>query len=107
MRLRILALVASPGLTLALSSMPMTAQDISLQNGFLAQHSSAAPAAPLRVGETVDMDSIDLVQRPGRYGLGTPPTGSVFALAGNQLMRIDPDSGKIQSILRDVVRPTD
>ncbi|MDB6177525.1 hypothetical protein PAF17_08365 [Paracoccus sp. Z330] len=105
MRLQDLAVAASPGLMLILTTLPIAAQTDAGRNSLL-----AAPAAQdqvtsgetLRVGDHVDIGSIHLVRHPGRYGLGLPPSGSVFAVANDFLLRIDPDTGQILSILRDV-----
>lgn len=54
----------------------------------------------IRVGDVVDPGSVHLVTRPGAYGLSTPPAGDRYAIVDGRLVRMDPATGRILSILR-------
>lgn len=108
MRLHNLAVAASPGLVLALTAFSPLAQ--TPQHNHLlgntpakSESRSDAPEA-LRVGDILNADRITMIERPGLYGLGLAPEGSAFALSSGKLLRIDPETGQILSILRDVGR---
>jgi hypothetical protein len=59
-----------------------------------------AETARPRVGDVVPRKQIKVIQSPGRYGLGSEPKGSKYAIVGGTLVRIDAKTGKILSILR-------
>ena len=59
-----------------------------------------AKKSGLRVGDVIDLGSAHIVTRPGAYGLSTPPAGDRYAIVDGRLVRVDPDSGKVLSILR-------
>lgn len=52
------------------------------------------------VGDTLPAAEVHIITSPGRYGLGPEPEGGKYAVAKGKLIRIDPESYKIQSILR-------
>lgn len=71
------------------------------------QHSFAALAANAQdeaagfdVGDTLPSDQIHIVTKPGLYGLGPEPPDSKYAVAHGKLIRIDPKTGQVLSILR-------
>lgn len=61
-------------------------------------------ASVLQVGG-VAADPMHMVERPGLYGLAMPPDGSRYAIVGNNLVRIDVRTGRIQAVIRAGVRP--
>lgn len=70
-----------------------------------AQHAAYAQTAgagqeDIGVGDTLPADQVHVITSPGRYGLGPEPGGSKYAVAKGKLIRIDPESYKVQSILR-------
>ena len=56
----------------------------------------------LHVGDVVDMENVKLVNKPGIYGLAPPESGHYYAVIDGSLTRIDPDTGKVLSILRRI-----
>ncbi|WP_253879795.1 hypothetical protein [Paracoccus aminovorans] len=61
----------------------------------------------LRVGGTVDAALLHPVTRPGLYGMSQPPAGSRYGIIAGQLIRYDPDSVQVLSIIRQVDRILD
>ncbi|MBK4215268.1 hypothetical protein JJJ17_04940 [Paracoccus caeni] len=51
-------------------------------------------------GDVPPRDSIHLIDRPGKYGLGPELPGSHYAIVSNTLVRVDASSFKILSVLR-------
>ncbi len=83
----------------------------------MAKGAAPAPASPrqaaresgggLRVGGTVDAALLHPVTRPGLYGMSQPPAGSRYGIIAGQLIRYDPDSVQVLSIIRQVDRILD
>lgn len=78
------------------------------------QHSLAALAANAQdeaagfdVGDTLPADQIHIVTKPGLYGLGPEPPESKYAVAHGKLIRIDPKTGQVLSILRNQAKILD
>ena len=67
-----------------------------------AAEKQAAPAGGLRVGDPVAAGQVHRVSRPGLYGMSAPPAGSAYGIVDNRLIRFDPDSGRVLSIIRQV-----
>lgn len=67
----------------------------------LAQSAEQAAEAAFGVGDTLSADQVHIITSPGLYGLGPAPDGSKYAVAGGKLIRIDPATLKVQSILRN------
>ena len=61
----------------------------------------------LTPGDILKADKVDFIERPGHYGLGSDLRGSRYAISEGHLVRIDPDSLQIQSVLRNKVRSID
>lgn len=59
-----------------------------------------AKKAGVQVGKIYDGSVIHIVTKPGLYGLGPLVPGSRYAVIGNQLVRIDPQTNKVLSIIR-------
>lgn len=76
-----------------------------------AQETAATrPAQALRSprpGEVLDAGKVDFIEEPGHYGLGADLRGSRYAIAEGHLVRVDPDSLEIQSVLRDDIGAAD
>lgn len=72
-----------------------------------AQTQAPAAAHEFHVGDSLDRDEVHVVSSPGRYGLGAEVPGSSYAVAHGKLIRIDPSSFKVLSILRDQPRLLD
>lgn len=68
---------------------------------YQAKSTSAADAA-VRVGDTVNLEQVDIVEEPEIYGLGLSPAGNRYAIIGNLLVRLNPNTGKVLSILREI-----
>lgn len=56
----------------------------------------------LLVGQIIDLDRVHMITRPGRYGLSGAPSGNRYAIVDGKLIRVDPKTGQILSILRSV-----
>lgn len=61
----------------------------------------------LRVGEHVDPQDLHQIQRPALYGIGQSPAGSAYGVVQGQLIRFDPLSLQVLSIIRQVDRIRD
>lgn len=61
-----------------------------------------ADGAKLRVGARIDPTRLHPVTRPGLYGVGQSPPGSSYGIIAGRLIRYDPDSLRIQSIIREI-----
>ncbi|MDM7255240.1 MAG: hypothetical protein P3W90_000910 [Paracoccus sp. (in: a-proteobacteria)] len=59
-----------------------------------------AKKAGVRVGAIYDPSDVHIVRVPGLYGLGPLVPGSKYAIIGNQLVRIDPATYKVLSVIR-------
>ncbi len=91
---------AATGLTLAVGSNHDKSSDATL---IMADQMSFAPSKrrpSLQVGERYDPSKVHLVTEPGRYGLGTPPQGSQYAVIDSYLVRVEPGSMKVLSVIR-------
>lgn len=77
---------------------PLAAQD--MEAVWIAA-ASTAPKVP-RVGEAIDPAELHPVQRPGLYGVGDSPDGSRYGIIDDRLIRYDPASLRVQSIIRQV-----
>lgn len=62
---------------------------------------AAAPNLP-RVGKKIDPAELHPVRRPGLYGVSDSPDGSRYGIVNDRLIRYDPASLRIQSIIRQV-----
>ena len=65
-----------------------------------AQESTIA-AAPL-IGDVPRQELVTPIAVPGSYGLGVSPAGHRYAIVGGYLVRIDDQSGKVLSVLRQL-----
>lgn len=54
------------------------------------------------IGEVAPAGGTHLITRPGRYGLGPEVPGSQYAVVGGMLVRLDPHTLQIQSVIRMV-----
>ncbi|UXU74889.1 MULTISPECIES: hypothetical protein [unclassified Paracoccus (in: a-proteobacteria)] len=68
---------------------------------------TAAIAAPLRIGERLDAQRLHKVTRPGLYGMSHPPPGSRYGIIDGRLIRYDPESETVLSIIRQIDRILD
>lgn len=111
-RTRFLAAVMAAALAAAMTAAAQPDQDRPMAKG-----AAPAPASPrqaaregggsLRVGGTVDAALLHPVTRPGLYGMSQPPAGSRYGIIAGQLIRYDPDSVQVLSIIRQVDRILD
>ncbi|MFT4012936.1 MAG: hypothetical protein QM682_05925 [Paracoccus sp. (in: a-proteobacteria)] len=56
----------------------------------------------IRVGQTLDPRALHRISRPGLYGLSQSPRGSAYGISQGRLIRYDPASLKVISIIRQV-----
>ena len=56
----------------------------------------------VRVGASVAPGKLHRVSRPGLYGMSEPPVCSAYGIVDNRLIRFDPESGRVLSIIRQV-----
>ena len=61
------------------------------------------------VKDLVDRQSgkVQLIERPGQYGLGSDLRGSRYAISDGHLVRVDPNSLEVQSVLRNNIGSPD
>ncbi len=72
-----------------------------------AQEAAAAPARP-EIGATPSANQLQMIEDPGRFGIGPAPRGTHYAVHRGHLIRLN-ETGKIVSILRplpDSPRPS-
>ena len=58
--------------------------------------------AGVHVGDTLDPKRLHPVSRPGLYGIGHVPSGANYGVIDGLLVRYDPESRKVLSIVRAV-----
>lgn len=68
----------------------------------LVQGSSKNAKYSPMVGDRVNTKRVHMVENPGKYGLGRAPAKDRYAIIGHQLVRINPNTGQILSIIRRV-----
>ena len=56
----------------------------------------------LRPGATLSGHELHRITRPGLYGIGKSPRGSSYGIVDGQLLRYDPDTMQILSVIRNV-----
>ncbi|MBU3030452.1 RcnB family protein [Paracoccus marinaquae] len=86
---------AATGLAIALAAGPV----LHLLPGASIPAALADDSKP-QVGDLLPEGSFHPISNPGLYGLGPEPRGSRYAVASGLLVRIDVETGKILSILR-------
>ena len=79
-----------------------TVTGISLIGGGLRSDESAQARPQVMVGETAMPGRLHIISHPGRYGLGPELPGSIYAVVDGMLVRIDPDTREIQSVIRRI-----
>lgn len=77
-------------------------QDSTATLRLLASSADPHTTPRLKVGQRVDAAHIQLVDAPGVYGLSLPPDGNRYAIVAEHVVRVDPQTGKILSILRPI-----
>lgn len=56
-----------------------------------------------QVGQRIDPDALHRIKRPGLYGVGTSVDGSSnYGILEGRLIRYDPDTLRVQSVIREV-----
>jgi len=73
----------------------------------VAQAIAEQPAAMLQVGDHLDAARLHQVTRPGLYGMSQAPMGSRYGIVDGKLIRYDPESAQVLSIIRQVERIVD
>ncbi|MDQ7260924.1 hypothetical protein NM680_03805 [Paracoccus sp. PS-1] len=68
---------------------------------------AAEPPGMLRVGDRLDSARLHQVTRPGLYGMSEAPSGSRYGIVDGKLIRYDPESAQVLSIIRQVDRIMD
>lgn len=58
-------------------------------------------------GQHIPAAQLHMITRPGRYGLGSAPEGSAYAVADRHIVRIGVEDGRVLSVLRPVQRILD
>lgn len=66
----------------------------------LAAGTPDAETSEFGAGDVLPAEEVHIISKPGLYGLGPEPAGSKYAIAHGMLIRIDPKTGKVLSILR-------
>ena len=57
-------------------------------------------ARPLMPGDILPAENVDFIEMPGIYGLGSELPGSRYAIVDGHLVRVNPNTMQLQSILR-------
>jgi len=70
--------------------------------GSLRGDETALVEPAVQVGDTVPPARLHIVTYPGLYGLGPDLPGSKYAVVDGYLLRVDPESRKVQSVIRRV-----
>ncbi|TWI36997.1 hypothetical protein IQ24_00787 [Paracoccus sulfuroxidans] len=61
----------------------------------------------ISVGEALPPGKIHVITRPGLYGMGEPPRGSRYGIVNGRLIRFDPGTSRVLSVIRQVDRILD
>ncbi|WP_142662449.1 hypothetical protein [Paracoccus laeviglucosivorans] len=77
------------------SSAPLSAQT-AMQDVAVNQ-----PERP-QVGERISPENLHRISRPGLYGISKSPDGSDYGVLEGRLIRYDPHTMQVQSIIREV-----
>ena len=72
-----------------------------------ADNALAADSGTFGVGDALPASDVHIITKPGLYGLGPEPADSKYAVAAGKLIRINPESGKVLSILRSQTQVLD
>ncbi|WP_104492745.1 hypothetical protein [Paracoccus denitrificans] len=75
--------------------------------GQAAEPAAAEAPTMLRVGDRLDNARLHQVTRPGLYGMSEAPSGSRYGIVDGKLIRYDPESAQVLSIIRQVDRIMD
>lgn len=84
-----------------------------LMAGFALQAQETRPderrekASAVMPGQMLTRGQVRFMENPGVYGLGSEVRGSRYAIVDGYLIRIDPHSLEVQSVIRSKVRPAD
>lgn len=82
---------------------PSLSAGVTRQQGTeLIQRSLSSGTGQFRIGDRLDPHDLHVVTRPGLYGIGTPPPGSNYGIFNGMLIRFDPESLRVQSVVRSV-----
>ncbi|WP_134681209.1 hypothetical protein [Paracoccus ravus] len=95
-------------LALALGTL-MLGQNLTAEtSGARSKMTAEATDAPQPgVGERIEAAHLHRISRPGLYGISQPPSGSDYGVIDGKLVRFDPESLELQSVIRDVDRILD
>ncbi|MDF3605595.1 hypothetical protein PE067_05205 [Paracoccus sp. DMF-8] len=63
---------------------------------------TAQSGGAFKIGARVDPQELHVVTRPGLYGMGHPPRGNSYGVVNGRLIRFDPDTMQLLSVIRDV-----
>lgn len=55
-----------------------------------------------KIGSRLEPELLHVVTRPGLYGMGRPPPGNRYGIINGRLIRFDPETMKVLSVIRDV-----
>lgn len=84
--------------TTALAQQMGSTADVPMATQELADGRAERPT----VGQRIDNGQLHRINRPGLYGISQSPTGSSYGVLDGRLIRYDPDTMRVQSIIRDV-----
>ncbi|MRX49057.1 hypothetical protein GI374_01110 [Paracoccus sp. S-4012] len=62
---------------------------------------------PIAVGAIAPAAETHLIERPGLYGLGPQPVHGRYAIVSDSLVRLDPATMMVRSVIRRQVHPVD
>lgn len=97
-----LSLFLAMWIAAALASVAVAQQNPKTTADAPASAKQSAAGGGVQVGASVAPGKLHRVSRPGLYGMSEPPAGSAYGIVDNRLIRFDPDSGRILSIIRQV-----
>ena len=88
--------------TVALAEQPGKESPSPTLGAAMASTGGEGKAAGPQVGHTVKADTLHRVTRPGLYGMSQAPAGSAYGIVNDRLIRFDPATGRVLSIIRQV-----
>ncbi|MDQ1899448.1 hypothetical protein RAH32_03180 [Paracoccus sp. WLY502] len=68
--------------------------------GTIQANATRAETRSLMPGDILPAETVDFIERPGIYGLGSELPGSRYAIVDGHLVRVNPNTMQLQSILR-------
>lgn len=62
----------------------------------------ATSIGSFHIGDKIPFEDVHIVTRPGLYGIGAAPRGSLYGIIDGRLIRYNPETMRVQSVIRYV-----